>query len=150
MTYTLDFDISLGSSKTGLTMAAQVVDTSGGNTGSEVTAGFTEIGTGTYLWHYASVPDDHRGGVKFYEDGVAGTILAFASINPEEAEYTGIVENGITFKSWTRYVGAALFGIVTGASTTNPKFRDTADGTDRIDATVDTNGNRTAITLDDS
>ena len=87
MAYTLDFSLSLGSSKTGLTMAAQLVDTSGSNVGSEVTSGFTEIGTGFYLWHYASIPDDHRGGVKFYEDGVAGTILGFAAINPEEGEH---------------------------------------------------------------
>lgn len=88
MTYTLSFSLALGGSKAGLTMAAQLVNTSGGNVGSEVTSGFTEIGEGYYLWNYASIPDNHRGGVKLYENGIPGTILAFAALNPEEAEFT--------------------------------------------------------------
>jgi len=91
MAYTLDYAISLGSNQTGLTLAAQLVDTDGANTGSEITAGFTEIGDGNYHWHYASFPDAHRGGVKFYESGVPGVILAFASINPEESEHTAAI-----------------------------------------------------------
>jgi len=91
MAYTLDYAISLGSNQTGLTLAARLVDTDGANTGSEITTGFTEIGDGNYHWHYASFPDDHRGGVKFYEDEVPGVILAFASINPEEAEHTAAI-----------------------------------------------------------
>ena len=87
MAYTLDFAISLGSSKTGLTLNAQIVDTSGGDIGSAITTGFTEVGTGTYLLHCATIPDAHRGGIKFYESGVPATILALGSINPEEAEY---------------------------------------------------------------
>lgn len=86
MTYTLDFSLALGGSKDGLTMAAQLVDTTGGDVGGEVTSGFTEIGEGFYLWHYAAIPDAHRGGVKFYEDGETGTILALSAVNPEEAE----------------------------------------------------------------
>ena len=86
MAYTLDFSLALGSSKTGLTMAAQLVDTTGTNTGSEITSGFAEIGQGFYQWHYAAFADSFRGGVKFYEDGQTGTILGFAAINPEEAE----------------------------------------------------------------
>ena len=88
MAYTLDFSLALGGTKTGLTMAAQLVDTDGNDSGSEITTGFSERGNGFYLWHYASFPDGFRGGVEFYEDGTPDTILAFASINPEEAEYT--------------------------------------------------------------
>ena len=87
MAYTLDLAISLGSSKTGLTLNAQIVDTSGVDVGSAITTGFTEVGTGTYLLHYTAVPDSHRGGIKFYESGAPGTVLAFGAINPEEAEY---------------------------------------------------------------
>jgi len=87
MAYTLDFGLALGGSKTGLTMAAQLVDTTGTNTGSELTTGFAEIGQGYYQWHYTAFADGFRGGVKFYEDGITGTILAFAAINPEEGEY---------------------------------------------------------------
>lgn len=234
MTYTLDFSLALGSSKTGLTMACQLVDTSGANVGSEVTTGFTEIGQGYYLWNYASIPDAHRGGVKFYEDGVAGTILAFAAINPEEAEYTdasvqtvdtnvdsilddtgsaGVVlangalsaakiggdaitsakiaddaidagaiatdaidaaalkadavteiqsglstytpstdtvEGALTYDELLRIMLAVLAGISTGGGSTDIAFRNIADDADRVSATVDSEGNRDAITLDGS
>ena len=84
----MGFSLSLGGSKAGLTMASQLTDTAGADSGSELTAGFVEIGNGNYYWNYASFADGFRGGVYFYEDGSTGTILAFAAINPEEAEYT--------------------------------------------------------------
>lgn len=83
MSYTLDIAIALGKKKTGLTLSAQLVDTSGANVGSSVTTGFTEIGSGFYLWHYTGFPDGHRGGVKFL---ASGSLVAFVSINPEQAE----------------------------------------------------------------
>jgi len=86
MSYTLDFSLALGSAKAGLTLNAQLVDTAGANVGSAISTGFVDMGNGNYLWHYAAFPDGHRGGVKFYEQGVPSTILAFAAINPEEAE----------------------------------------------------------------
>lgn len=90
MAYTLDIAVILGSPKTGLSdLRAQLVDTAGSNVGSAVSTGFVEIGTsGSYLWHYASFPDGHRGGVKFYSAAASSTILAFTAINPEEAENT--------------------------------------------------------------
>jgi len=90
MAYTLDFSLALGGSKTSLTLNAQLVDTSGTNSGAAISTGFAEIGNGYYLWHYAAFADAFRGGVKFYESGVPGTILAFAAINPEEAENTDV------------------------------------------------------------
>ena len=89
MTYTLDFAIALGSAQTGLSLEAQLVDTVGGDVGSPITAGFTEIGVGNYLWHATTIPDGHRGGVVF-QILSAGAIKAFASINPEEAENTDV------------------------------------------------------------
>ena len=87
MTYTLDFALALGSGKAGLTdLRAQLVDTAGAGVGAAVATGFTEIGAGNYLWHYASLPAAHRGGVKFYSNATPATILAFASINPEDGE----------------------------------------------------------------
>jgi len=88
MAYTLDISLALGGTKTGLTVAAQLVGATGANVGSEVTTGFAEIGNGNYLWHYTAFPDGHRGGVKFYESGLPGTVLAFCAVNPEEAENT--------------------------------------------------------------
>ncbi len=88
MAYTLDFGLGLGTAKAGLSdLRAQVVDTVGGNIGTAASIGFTEIGSGYYLWHSASIPDTHRGGVKFYSNAASTTFLAFSAINPEEAEY---------------------------------------------------------------
>ena len=86
MAYQLAFSLSLGPGQTGLTLAAQLLDESGSDVGSEVATGFTEIGLGFYLWNYASIPDGHRGAVKFYEDGSPASPLLVVSINPEEAE----------------------------------------------------------------
>ena len=89
MSYTLNFSLSLGPGKAGLTdLRAQLVTSSGTNSGTAISTGFAEIGSGNYLWNYASFTDDFRGGVKFYSNAAASTVLAFAAINPEEAEYT--------------------------------------------------------------
>mgnify|MGYP003973156793 CR=1 FL=1 len=86
MAYTQNMNLALGSSKTGLTLVAQLVTSAGADTGSTITTGFSEIGGGNYLWNYDSFSDDFRGGVKFYESGVPGTILAFTGVNPQESE----------------------------------------------------------------
>jgi len=88
MSYTLNISLALGSTKTGLSLAAQLVDSAGADSGSEVDTGFTEIGNGNYLWNYSGFPTDFRGGVKFYVQGFLTPILAFTAINPEEGEYT--------------------------------------------------------------
>lgn len=103
MSYTLDFSLNLGTAYAGKTdMRAQLVDTTGANVGSAVSTGFTEIGTssGFYLWHYTAIPDAHRGGVKFYSNAASTTILAFASINPEEAEYTDSKISAVAAAVW--------------------------------------------------
>lgn len=64
----VDISIDLGSANTGLvaTLRAQLVNSNGTLTGSEISTGFIEIGNGQYLWNYVSVPDTFRGGVSFY------------------------------------------------------------------------------------
>jgi hypothetical protein len=62
--------------------------------------------------------------------------------------WTEIIESGYTAAEILRIVTAAIAGKVSGAEGTNPKFRDLADTKDRIDATTDQYGNRTAVTLD--
>jgi hypothetical protein len=58
------------------------------------------------------------------------------------------VETGLTFRQALRGIVATLFGKVSGAATTTISIRDQADTKDRIVATVDANGNRSAITKD--
>lgn len=59
-----------------------------------------------------------------------------------------IIESTLTFRQIIRVFLSALGGKSTGGGTTSLKFRDYADGKDRIAATVDGNNNRTVITLD--
>lgn len=58
------------------------------------------------------------------------------------------VEAGLTPRQAFRLFAAALMGKVSGAAVNAPVFRDTNDTKDRITATTDANGNRTAVTLD--
>lgn len=61
-----------------------------------------------------------------------------------------IADGSYDLQEMMRLIFAALAGKSSGGGTTNLKFRNSADNKDRIDATVDSNGNRTAITLDGS
>lgn len=58
------------------------------------------------------------------------------------------VEGSVTLRQSVRLANAALGGKASGLDTTNPKYRDLADTKDRIDATVDASGNRSAVTRD--
>ena len=58
------------------------------------------------------------------------------------------IETGLTLRQALRLISAALAGKVSGAGTTTITIRDTNDTKDRIVATVDANGNRTAVTRD--
>ncbi len=60
-----------------------------------------------------------------------------------------ICEGTYTYQDFVRIMAAALFGTSSGGGTTNPKFYSPADDSKvRIDATVNSNGNRTSMILD--
>ena len=58
-----------------------------------------------------------------------------------------VIEGTYTLKDAIRIILAFAAGKVSGGGTASIKFRSTGDDVDRIQATVDTYGNRTAITL---
>jgi hypothetical protein len=58
-----------------------------------------------------------------------------------------IVEGSLSFQDVLSLLVAANCGKVNGAGTTTVNIRDTGDTTNRITATVDSNGNRSAVTL---
>lgn len=58
------------------------------------------------------------------------------------------IETGWTVRKILRVMSAALAGKLSGAATTTNTIRDVTDAKARITATVDADGNRTAITLD--
>lgn len=59
-----------------------------------------------------------------------------------------VIEGTKTAEQFMRIIFAVLAGKVTGANTTNPKFRDIADTKNRVDVETDGSGNRTSITTD--
>jgi len=81
MSYALDFSVVLGLASTGYTLEAQLVNSSGAPSGAAIGSGFTEIGSGNYLWN-GTIPDAFRGGVIFKRVGIT-EVLAFVEINPQ-------------------------------------------------------------------
>lgn len=67
-----------------------------------------------------------------------------------DAVHDEVVEDSTTFRQATRLQNSALLGKASGMATTTAVFRDIGDTKDRISATVDADGNRTAVTLDGS
>jgi hypothetical protein len=59
------------------------------------------------------------------------------------------IESGFTAEEILRILAAASAGKTSGQPT-NPVFRDIGDTKDRITGTVDSNGNRTSVTLDET
>lgn len=168
MAYTLDFDISLGSSKTGLTLNAQIVDTAGVAVGAAITTGFTEIASGCYLLHCTTIPDGHRGALKIYTAGAPTVVWALGAINPQEGEYVAtalaaitalnnlsaddvldeVVEGTTTMRQLLRLYAAVLFNKASGGDTPTIIYRDMGDTKARVTLAVDVDGNRSAVTLD--
>jgi hypothetical protein len=59
-----------------------------------------------------------------------------------------LVENGLSVSDILRVLLAVSAGKLAGAAGTTVTIRDTADTKNRVTATVDADGNRTAVTLD--
>jgi len=85
MAYTRVYAFGLGSSQTGKTLAAQILDTAGGDVGSEITS-IVEIGAGWYGKKVTTIPDAQEGFIKFYESGSPSTPKIVFSIAPDEGE----------------------------------------------------------------
>lgn len=60
------------------------------------------------------------------------------------------IESGRTVRGSFRLMLAALTGKLSGATSTSISVRDTGDSKNRLVVTVDGNGNRTAVTYDDT
>ena len=78
------------------------------------------------------------------------TLAAIAGISvPTVSDIlAGVVEGSITLKGALRLAMSVLAARSTGGGTTTVSFRDQANTKDRVQATVDSNGNRSAVTLD--
>ena len=79
---------------------------------------------------------------------VAGELLTTTNVAQSILDAINGVEDGLTVREALKLISAALAGKVSGAGGSTVTIRDVADTKDRIVATVDSNGNRTAITRD--
>lgn len=84
-------------------------------------------------------------------------LFAYVPAMPDLSAYanamldeTAGVETGYTMRQALRLMLAALAGKVSGAGSATVSFRDPNDSKDRIVATVDAQGNRTAVVKDSS
>jgi hypothetical protein len=75
-------------------------------------------------------------------DAMALTGAAVDAIHDEA------IDGAVTFRQSMRGQNAVLLGIASGLETTTAVYRDLADTKDRVSATVDVDGNRTAVTRD--
>jgi hypothetical protein len=105
------------------------------NTACTTNASLITSGTGTAQLSVAS--------------GVASAILTNTAID-NIFDRTAGVETSWTLRQAMRIILSAVAGKLSGAATTTIAIRDMADTKDRISATVDADGNRSAITRDAS
>jgi hypothetical protein len=99
---------------------------------------------GTALVDYAEAPVDEAPATA----GDAMTLEAAERTTTAAVFLTQLLEGAHTVGDGLRIMLAALAGKSTGGGTFTNRFRDVADGKNRIDATVDANGDRLAITID--
>jgi hypothetical protein len=89
------------------------------------------------------------------DTGTDGVVVAAASKTGYALSAAGVdgvldevVEGSTTFRQMLRGYASALLAILAGAATSTVTVRDLANTKDRITATVDADGNRTAVVLD--
>lgn len=136
------------STETGLTVVARVYDIDGSQVGTDVSC--SEVGSLAIYHGDMPTADIGEYGIRFFSGSIllgSGCMFWDGQQEVDKSDLT-IIENNINSQNSMKLFLAALVGKLSGAETTNIKMRDTADTKNRINATVDVNGNRTAITLD--
>lgn len=94
-----------------------------------------------YTIYVSATVDSDPGAISFTFKVIAAPITVADII-------AGITEGGYDLQEMMRIIFAVMAGLSDGAKTATQHFRDSADSKNRITATVDVNGNRTALTLD--
>lgn len=111
--------------------------------GGSPAVGDSDIGEGAMEWDgSAEIALNSRSTF----DSASDTVTLSAS--SVDAILDDPVDGSYTLRQILRLLASALAGKVSGGGTTTVTFRDLGDSKDRIVATVDSSGNRTAITLD--
>lgn len=92
-----------------------------------------------------------RGVGKLTDNSAGATVDADYLLSPgsiADGVHDEVVEGTITLRQAMRAFLSTLVGISSGGDTSNIKFRDMADTKNRINETVDLNGNRLTVSLD--
>ena len=118
-----------------------VLNITGSADGSTVVSG--SIRATGYLTGLAIGTGDTTGILSYRVNISGATGTAGASVLDET------LETGVTVKTGLRRILAAVAGRSSGSPSGPVKFRNAGDTRDRVAATVDSSGNRTAIAFDD-
>lgn len=115
-------------------------------------AGLTALASAANLATVAGYLDTEIAAIKAKTDALPASPAATGDIPSAatiaDAVHDEVIEGTTTLRQSIRLHNSALGGKVVGLDTFNPVFRDLADTKDVIDATVDTYGNRSAVTRD--
>lgn len=118
----------------------------------------TEIASGSYYVDL-STTDTGTAGPLFVKGSVSGVddVIAIYDVAADANTFADAlldrsagVETNRTLRQALRLILSVLAGKASGLGGTTATFRDTNDSKDRIVATVDADGNRSAVTLDAS
>lgn len=134
---------------------ASAMNTLSSHDPGEAIMGATDLGTGSGLTSLASQASvDTIDGIVdaiLADTGTDGVVISATTANAIAdalLDRTAGVETNRTLRQALRLILAAAAGKLSGAADTTVTIRDTNDSKDRITATVDADGNRTAVTLD--
>ena len=144
-----NFYASFGSKKTGLATVGYVQMNGSTVVVARATAGIVETGGGVYM---VPVVLDAATTSILWDTGEGGnTIFAVEDVKVNRIhELLDVIEGTLDHQEVMRLLLASAANKLSGAEGLNVKIRDLADTKDRIDATVDANGNRTAVIVDAS
>jgi hypothetical protein len=93
------FGLALGAGNAGLTLQAQIKDTTGTNVGAAITTGFVDLTLGNYEWT-GSIADGQQGCVTF-ATSPGGLVKAAAALNPAETENADARTSTVAAAVWT-------------------------------------------------
>lgn len=117
--------------------------------GTADAASVTITGSNPYKWS-VTLPSLTAGQrVDMYITATISTIATAGFVASEQADTVldEVVVGSYTMRQLLKVMAAALAGKATGGGTTSVTFRGVDDASNVIVATVDTNGNRSAVTL---
>lgn len=106
----------------------------------------TDVGNGFYVYNFVSFEDKKDYTTMIDADSDISGKYQYGTIDKFTLEAE--IEEGLGIRELLKLFTAVLANKSSGGGSNTVSFRDAADSKDRIIANVDSNGNRTDITLD--